>query len=429
MTEKRTVRAVPRLRGAVTPPADKSISHRAVMLGSLAKGDTVVHNFLQSEDCLATAGAFKNMGIEIQETGKNILRVKGKGIMGLQAPRQDLYVANSGTTMRLLLGILAGQPFSAVLSGDPSLSKRPMRRVTDPLREMGAQISGNDNANYAPLTISGGQLKGISFANRLRSAQVKSALLLAGMYAQGVTEVTEETVSRDHMERMLKLFGANFTQEGHKSVMRKTEQLHACEITVPGDISSAAFFMIAASLVPGSEVILRGVGLNPTRTGLLEVLKQMGADFSIENYREAWEPTGDILVRYAPLKAVQIGKEQIPSLIDELPVLMVAFALAEGVSEIRGAEELRVKETDRIKTMCANLSLLGVTVEELPDGCIITGRKDLNQAIVDSYGDHRNAMAMAVAGLRARGPVEILDSACVAVSYPGFFQDLERISR
>lgn len=429
MTEKQTIHAVQALRGEITPPADKSISHRSIMLGSLAKGETVVRNFLQSEDCLATAGAFRNMGVEITETEKNILRVTGKGLLGLTQPRQDLYLGNSGTTIRLLMGILAGQSFSAVLTGDPSLSKRPMRRVTDPLREMGARISGKEDANYTPLTISGGKLKGISFANRLRSAQVKSAVLLAGMYAEGVTEVTEETVSRDHMERMLELFGANFSrQDGHLR-MRKTDELRAREITVPGDISSAAFFMIAASLVPGSEVMLRGVGLNPTRTGLLEVLKQMGADFSIENFREDWEPTGDILVKHAPLRAAKIGKEQIPSLIDELPVLMVAFALARGVSEIRGAEELRVKETDRIQTMCENLRLLGVTVEELPDGCVIQGRESLTQAVVSSYGDHRNAMAMAVAGLRAQGPVEILDSACVAVSYPGFFQDLERISR
>lgn len=397
------------------------------MFASLAEGESRIENFLQAEDCLSTVAAFREMGISIEIKAGNTVTVTGKGMRGLTQPEKELYLGNSGTTTRLLLGILAGQPFIATLSGDESLSKRPMKRVTDPLRDMGAKIQGPQEGNLLPLTIKGGELHGIEFRNEVASAQVKSAILLAGLYAEGETSVKEPLPSRDHTERMLALFGANFKKKGNLCVVRKTEKLKPQNISVPSDISSAAFFIIAGLIVPGSDVVARNVILNPTRTGFLGVLEKMGAQITYENVRQDWEPVGDVRVRYSPLQGVRITKKMIPFLIDELPILMVACALASGKSEIRGAEELRVKETDRIKAMCVNLSRLGVKVKEKPDGCVIEGREGFAGGETDSFTDHRVAMSMAVAGLRASGEVKIQGSEAVSISYPGFFGDLERL--
>jgi len=423
----KTILPAKKLQGILSLPGDKSIAHRAVMLAALAEGESRIENFLQAGDCLSTVKAFQGMGISIEVSSGNTATIKGKGMHGLSQPKRELYLGNSGTTTRLLLGILAGQPFIATLSGDESLSRRPMKRVTDPLREMGAKIQGPQDGNLLPLTIKGGELHGIEFRNEIASAQVKSAILLAGLYADGETKVKEPLHSRDHTERMLALFGANFKKRGNVCVVKKTEKLKPQTLCVPCDISSAAFFIIAALLVPGSDVVVRNVILNPTRTGFLGVLEKMGAQFTYENVRQDWEPVGDIRVRHCPLQAVRITKKMVPSLIDELPVLMVACALASGKSEIRGAEELRVKETDRIHAMCANLGRLGVKVKEKPDGCVIEGREGFPAGEVDSFTDHRIAMSMAVAALRASGEVKILGSETVAISYPRFFEDLDSL--
>lgn len=416
-----------KLRGILAPPGDKSISHRAIMLASLAEGESTLDNFLQAADCLSTVAAFRSLGISIKQSPEGTALVSGQGMMGLKQPSKEIDCGNSGTTLRLLLGILAGQPFIATLNGDASLSKRPMKRVTDPLREMGAKIQGPQDANFAPLTIKGGELRGIEYANQIASAQVKSAILLAGLYADGETCVKETIASRDHTERMLTLFGASSKRKGKVCWVRKTDRLRPQALRIPGDVSAAAFFVVAAMLVPGSDILIKDVLLNPTRTGFLNVLSSMGAQISYENVRQSWEPVGDVRVRSASLAGVKVTKKMIPSLIDELPVLMVACALAKGRSEIRGAEELRVKETDRIRSMCSNLVKLGVTVRERPDGCLIEGQNGFLGGEVESFGDHRVAMAMAVAALRAREPVKIRGMECVGISYPRFFEDLERL--
>ena len=427
MSDVKLITPSSRLKGSVSPPGDKSISHRAVMLASLADGESQIQNLLPAEDCFSTVEAFKAMGVPISLSPTGAVNVQGKGMKGLAQPAKELYLGNSGTTMRLLLGILAGQSYIATLTGDESLSRRPMKRVTEPLREMGAKIQGPEDANFPPITIKGGELHGIRYNNEIASAQVKSAILLAGLYADGESEVKEVVSSRDHMERMLTLFGAKFKKKGSVCLAGKTETLKPQRMDIPGDISSAAFFIVGALMVPGSEVLIRNVLLNPTRTGFLEVLRKMGAQISVENPREQWEPIGDIRVKSSKLQGVKIGKRMIPSLIDELPVLMVACSLAEGESEIRGAGELRVKETDRIKAMCANLTRLGVKVKEYPDGCRIHGRLDLEGGIVESFGDHRIAMAMAIAGIACKKELKIQASDCVAVSYPRFFEDLDRL--
>jgi len=416
-----------KLAGTLYPPGDKSISHRVIMLASLAEGESTIQNFLQAGDCLSTVEAFKSLGVPIQILGDSAVRVTGQGMKGFKRPPREIYVGNSGTTMRLLLGILAGQSFIATLSGDESISKRPMKRVTDPLREMGAKIQGPQDANFAPLTIKGGELHGIEYTNEIASAQVKSAILLAGLYAEGETTVKEILPSRDHTERMLALFGAHFQKKGSFCSVLKTDKLKAQNIHIPGDVSSAAFFIVAALLTPDSDLVVKDVILNPTRIGFLSVLQKMGARLHIENVKGTWEPMGDIRVKFSRLQGVRITKKMIPSLIDELPILMVACSLAEGKSEIRGAEELRFKETDRIQAMCKNLAELGVKLKERPDGCIIHGTQNLKGGVVDSFGDHRVAMSMAIAGLRASAEVKILGSDCVSISYPSFFNELDRL--
>ena len=424
--------SVSRIYGEYLPPGDKSISHRLAMLGALASGRSEFRHFLHSDDCLRTVQAFEAMGVSFdlsREKDGEKLTVKGAGLLGLKAPKKELDLGNSGTTMRLLLGILAGQPFEVKLTGDPSLSKRPMKRVTEPLRKMGAKIKGKEDANYAPLTIQGGHLAGISWRNDIASAQVKSAILLAGLFAEGETSVEESISSRDHTERLLQAFGVS-VQKSHRRVsVRKANRLEPIQFVVPGDISSAAFFIVAALLIPGSDLLIRQVGLNPTRIGLIEVLKSMGADIKLEETEDHGEPFGNIHVKASRLKGVAIEKHLIPSLIDELPILMIAFALAEGTSTIRGAEELRVKETDRIHSIVTGLGAIGGKAEERQDGCVIEGVPEFKGGTVSSFEDHRTAMSFLIAGLRSKSGVVVNNTDCIQTSYPGFEADLKSLNR
>lgn len=415
------------IRGTYTPPGDKSISHRAVMLAALAKGISRVSNFLSADDCLRTVQAFQSLGVPVK-LGKSEVEVRGVGLTGLKPSDKELYLGNSGTTMRLLPGILAGQPFETVLTGDESLSKRPMKRVTEPLREMGAEISGPEDANYPPLKIRGGKLRGIHFENKLSSAQVKSALMLAGLYAEGETVIREPVLSRDHTERLFQLFRADFERTEDSVIVRPTKKLIGLDFRIPSDLSSAAFFIVAAIHSEDSFLTVKDTGLNPTRTGFLEVLKRMGARIDVKVMDSDFEPIGDIKCYTSFLKGTMISGRMIPRLIDELPILMVAAAMASGETEIRGARELRVKETDRIKAMCDNLKALGVQVTEKEDGCVIHGKAFIRGGKVKSYGDHRTAMSMAIAGLLSQDGVEIEDVDCVSTSFPGFFDDLAALS-
>ena len=417
------------LKGEVKIPGDKSISHRAVMLGALAKGTTKITDFLQGADCLSTMDCFRRMGIQIQNTSGEVL-VHGQGLHGLAAPSDLLNVGNSGTTIRLLSGILAPQSFSATLTGDASIQKRPMKRVMEPLSQMGAKIESLSGNGCAPLRISGTPLKGIHYKTPVASAQVKSCILFAGMYADGATTVTEPVLSRDHSERMLEHFGARLTREGTAVTIQPEPQLAAREIPVPGDISSAAYFIAAATLVPHSEILIRNVGINPTRSGMLEVCRAMGADIQYLNERDdSGEPTADLLVRSSSLKGTVIEGAIIPALIDELPVLAVMAAFAKGETIIRNAEELKVKESDRIAVMVENLSAMGADITGTPDGMIIRGGPALHGAEIHTYKDHRIAMSFAVAALAAEGTTHIEDADCVNISYPDFYGDLQRLSR
>ena len=423
------VKPVKRLEGKIKVPGDKSISHRAVMIGALAEGKTEVEGFLNAEDCLRTVKAFQAMGIKMEGMGSERLRIFGQGLSGLSEPGDILDVGNSGTTMRLLLGILAGQNFSATITGDDSLRQRPMKRVTEPLKEMGALISGPDQGNLAPLTIRGGNLNPINYNSPIPSAQVKSALLLAGLYAEGETSVTEPAQSRDHTERMLKFFGAEVTVNGLTVGVKGRPELTGKGVSIPGDISSASFFLMAAAMLPGSQVTVRGVGMNPTRNRVLQVLEEMGVQLGISNLREdLFEPMADIEVKGGELRPINLDGEIIPKIIDEIPVIAVAAAVAEGKSQIRGVAELRVKETDRLKALAANLTKLGVGVEEQEDGLSIQGGRPLIGTEVDSFGDHRMAMAMVVAGLVAKGKTTIFNTDCINTSFPKFMDTLGRIA-
>ncbi|MDP3920430.1 MAG: 3-phosphoshikimate 1-carboxyvinyltransferase [Candidatus Omnitrophota bacterium] len=418
------------LTGTVHPPGDKSISHRALMISALAEGESSYSRFLEAADCLHTMTALQALGVDIKNTpGTGLVTVRGVGMNGLKAPEKELYLGNSGTSMRLLLGVLAGQRFECQLTGDESLSTRPMRRVTQPLKQMGAQIKGSDQANYAPLTIRGGKLKGISFDNHLASAQVKSAILFAGMYADGKTRVVEPVTSRDHTERFLEAAGVDILREAGWVEIGRVDRLTALGGAIPGDISSAAFFIAGAAVIVGSELTVKDVCLNPTRTGLLNVLRRMGAHITTEITQEAPEPMGNIYVVGRRLKGTRIAKEEVPSLIDELPILMTAMAAAEGESLITGADELRVKETDRIHSMSQNLNAIGGCVEELPDGCLIRGVSEFRPGKVDSFGDHRTAMSMAIASRLIKGELEITGTACIGTSYPRFFKDFEDLQK
>ncbi|MCD7882243.1 MAG: 3-phosphoshikimate 1-carboxyvinyltransferase [Lachnospiraceae bacterium] len=466
------------LRGELSIPGDKSISHRSVMFGALAEGTTEVTNFLTGADCLSTISCFRQMGIEIECTpsaqGAHVL-IYGKGLHGLSAPFTTLDAGNSGTTVRLLSGILAGQAFDTVITGDASIQKRPMKRIMTPLTAMGADISSENGNGCAPLSIRGKKLHGTHYASPVASAQVKSCVLLAGLYADGITSVTEPAVSRNHSELMLRYFGADvrtdadepslssavsnelygrassFEPDASASAAQTLKTLNNTKsaahtgftasispeptlvgqkVRVPGDISSAAYFIAAALLVPGSELLLRNVGINPTRDGMLRVCQAMGADITLLNEDHSGaEPCADLLVRSSHLNAVEIGGNIIPTLIDELPILAVLAAFADGTTVIRDAAELRVKESDRIAVMTENLSRIGCPVEATEDGMIITGGKALHGASIDSYKDHRIAMSFAVAALACSGEMDILDAECVNISYPEFYEDLAKVCR
>ncbi len=418
------------LKGELRTPSDKSISHRAVMLGSINRGEVVVREFLRSEDCLNTLKAFLELGAEIDDRGSEIV-IKGKGKRSLKEPFNVIDLGNSGTSIRLISGILSGQPFYSVLTGDRYLRRRPMDRIAIPLREMGALILGRENGKYPPLTVVGKEkLKGIDYKSPKASAQVKSAILLAGLFTDEPVSVTEPAKSRDHTERMLKAFGVDVEVEDLTVRLGRNRELSRdLDITVPADISSAAFFMVGAAITPGSDVVLKEVILNPTRTGILKVFDRMGVRYEIFNIREtSGEEVGDVAVSYSPdLKATEIKGDEIPTLIDELPVIALLATQAEGETVIRDAAELRVKESDRIKSTVENLKSIGADAEELPDGMVIRGKVKLKGGKVNSYGDHRIAMTFTVASLITKNPVEVDDTECVSTSYPGFFKDLERL--
>lgn len=409
------------LSGTFRVPGDKSISHRSIMLGALAEGVTEVSGFLEGEDALATLQAFRDMGVVIEGPNSGALRIHGVGLRGLQAPPGAIYCGNSGTSMRLLSGILAAQPFDTVMTGDASLSKRPMERVARPLRAMGADIQTTGEKGTPPVAIKGGRaLKGLRYDMPVASAQVKSCVLLAGLWAEGGTVVTEPAPTRDHTERMLRGFGYEVTVEGATVTIKGGGKLTATRIDVPADISSAAFFMVGASIAEGSDVTLQHVGLNPTRVGVITILRAMGGDLTVLNEREVGgEPVADIRIRSAKLKGIRIPEDQVPLAIDEFPALFIAAACAEGETVLTGAEELRVKESDRIQVMADGLIILGIKAEPTPDGIVIQGGQ-IGSGRVASHGDHRIAMAFAMAALRSTGPIEIEDCANVATSFPDF---------
>ncbi|GAB5451748.1 MAG: hypothetical protein Hals2KO_20760 [Halioglobus sp.] len=410
------------LVGELRVPGDKSISHRSIMLGALAEGITRISGFLEGEDALATLQAFRAMGVQIERPARGEVVVNGVGVHGLRAADAALDLGNAGTGMRLLVGLLAGQPFDSELSGDASLCSRPMGRVIEPLTLMGAHIEAAEGGR-PPLRIRGGKvLKGIHYELPMASAQVKSCVLLAGLYAEGETAVTEPAPTRDHTERMLGGFGYAVRREGNTVSLQGGGALRGCEIDVPADISSAAFFLVGASIAPGSDLLLTHVGINPTRDGVLTILRLMGADITLQNEREVGgEPVADIRVRYAPLQGIEIPADQVPLAIDEFPALFIAAACAEGRTVLRGAQELRVKESDRIAAMAEGLSTLGIRTEVLEDGIIIEGGS-LGGGAVRTFLDHRIAMAFAIAGLRAARPIDVLDCDHVATSFPGFEQ-------
>ena len=409
------------LTGSIRVPGDKSISHRAIMLASIAEGESLIQGFLEGEDTLATAAAFRAMGIGISTPAPGERLVLGRGREGLAAPAGPLDCGNAGTAMRLLAGLLAGQGFDSVLCGDASLSRRPMRRVIEPLSRMGATISASPG-DLPPLTIRGqARLRAIEYAMPVASAQVKSAILLAGLYADGLTRVREPHPTRDYTESMLTAFGVRIERSGAEVSLQGGQALHAETIVVPADFSSAAFFLVAASLLPGSDLWLEAVGQNPRRTGLLDTLLEMGADIEVANRRQlGGEWVADLHVRAALLRGVEVPAARVPDMIDEFPALFVAAALADGTTRIAGASELRVKESDRIGVMARALQALGAAVSERADGAVIEGVQRLTGGRVDSAGDHRCAMALAVAALRAKAPVRVLDVANVATSFPGF---------
>ena len=427
--EKRSVAPCRSINAEITVPGDKSISHRSIMFSSLAEGDTAISGFLTGEDNLATLNAFRAMGVEIEELDGGRLLVHGRGLYGLREAADVIDCGNSGTTMRLMSGLLAGQKFFSVLSGDKYLRRRPMGRVTGPLAQMGAVIHGRDGGKCAPLAIVGSALGGITYTSPVASAQVKSALLLAGLYADGKTTVYEPHLSRDHSERMLRHFGVQVESFDGGVAIEGGQQLRARDLQVPGDISSAAFFMVAAAIVPGAQLLIKNVGVNPTRAGIIDIMRLMNADITLENEREmAGEPVADILVRGSDLRGVTIGGDMVPRAIDEFPVVAVAAACAAGTTVIRDARELRVKETDRIAAMAAVLETLGVTVTTADDGMTIHGCEQLRGGTVNSCGDHRIAMSAAIAALRAAETLEIEDTACTATSFPSFWETLTQIS-
>lgn len=414
------------LRGEVTIPGDKSISHRAVMFGALAKGTTEVRNFLQGADCLSTIECFRKLGIEIENTPEKIL-IHGKGLHGLSAPSDILDTGNSGTTTRLISGILAAQSFETTLTGDASIQKRPMKRIMEPLSMMGADIVSVNGNDCAPLRINGKPLHGINYTSKVASAQVKSAILLAGLYADGETSVTEPVISRNHSEIMLNYFGADVHTIGNTATIKPQPNLAAQYVNVPGDISSAAYFIAAGLCVPNSEILIKNVGINPTRDGIIKVALAMGGNLTLLNENYDGEPTADILVKSSILHGITIEGDIIPTLIDELPIINIMAATADGTTVIKDASELKVKESNRIDVMVENLTAMGASITGTDDGMIIEGGKPFHGAVIDSYADHRIAMSFAVAALLADGETTIKGRDVVNISYPAFYDDLSKL--
>lgn len=413
------------INGELVIPADKSISHRSIMFGAISKGTTIVNNFLKAEDCLSTIAVFKQLGVRITEKNEQIM-IEGKGFEGLTAPFSRLDAGNSGTTMRLVLGILAGCPFTSEIAGDASLNRRPMERVMKPLREMGADLQGTAEAEFPPLKVIGNTLHGIEYHMPIASAQVKSAILFAALQAEGTTKIIEKEQSRNHTEEMIKQFGGKIQVEGKEIIVTGPQQLIGQEVTVPGDISSAAFYLVAASILANSEVLLKQVGINPTRTGILDVLMQMGANIE-ERQLDEQNQAADLIVRSAQLHACEIQGEIIPRLIDELPIIALAATQATGTTIIRDAQELKVKETNRIDATAEELTKMGANIEPTEDGLIIHGPTPLHGATVDSHGDHRIGMMLQIAALLTAEPVELLNPEAVNISYPEFFTDLAKL--
>ena len=418
------------LKGSFELIGDKSISHRAVMFSSISKGHNKISNFLMGEDCLSTISCFRKMGVDIQIDGKDVY-VKGNGLYGLKRPKEILDVGNSGTTIRLMMGILAGNKFDATLIGDNSIAKRPMKRVTDPLRLMGCNIEGKDDANYTPIKIYGGDLKAIDYHMPVASAQVKSALILASLYANDTSFIYEKVKSRNHTEIMLKSFGADINVENLKISVNPVNELFSQDIYVPGDISSAAFIIVSALITKGSEVIIKNVGLNETRTGIIDVVKNMNGNIEIINERlVGGELVGDLLVRYTKdLCATTIDKDIIPRLIDEIPVIAVLATQAEGTTIIKDAQELKLKESNRIKSMVENLKILGANIEELEDGMIIKGKSKLNGGKIKTFKDHRIAMAFSTLNLISDEKIKLDDEDCINVSFPGYFDLIKSLTK
>ena len=425
---KVVVRPAPGLRGRINVPGDKSVSHRAAIIGALASGPTEITGYLEAEDCLATLRLLSALGVEITRKGPGHYLVAGAGLDGFQEPEDVLDLGNSGTTARLALGFLAGQPFWCILTGDESLRRRPMGRVAEPIRQMGALVVGRSDGARLPLAVRGSRpLRSIRYRSPVASAQVKSALLLAGLYADGPVTVEEPTRSRDHTERMLRAFGATVVSDGQAVTLTPGRELAGRPLRIPGDFSSAAFFLVAGLIVRASELLVPGVGVNPTRTAALELLSEMGARVSRSGHEEGDEPTATLRVEGSPLRGVSVGGARIPKLIDEIPVLAVAAACAEGVTEVRDAAELRVKESDRVHALVTELGKLGARIEERADGFRIRGGAPLRGATVRSWGDHRMAMALIIAGLVAAGQTVVEDIKCIATSYPDFLPTLERL--
>ncbi|WP_409351156.1 3-phosphoshikimate 1-carboxyvinyltransferase [Viridibacillus arvi] len=418
----------PTLRGKITVPGDKSVSHRSIMFGGIAKGRTTVSGFLLGDDCLNTIACFRKLGVQIELDGTNVV-IESNGMAIWQEPTEVLYTGNSGTTTRLMLGLLAGSNVHTVLNGDESIAKRPMKRVINPLREMGAKITGRMDGQFTPLAIQGTKLKAIDYTMPVASAQVKSAILLAGINAEGTTVIREKEVSRDHTERMLRQFGAEITTEDGIISLQGGQQLTATHVAVPGDISSAAFFLVAGAVAKNSEITLENVGLNPTRTGIIDVLQEMNAKMSIEiDDESAAEPTGTITVSTSELQGTTIGGDVIPRLIDEIPILALLATQANGQTVIKDAEELKVKETDRITAVVDELKKLGADIVATDDGMIINGPTPLTGSTIRTYGDHRIGMMGAIAALITKGAIELDDADCIAVSYPTFFEDVQAVS-
>lgn len=417
-----------KLRGNIYVPGDKSISHRSLILGSIAQGETRIYNFLNSLDCLKTLECMQALGVKIELDENNSVKIKGKGLYGLQEAKGILDVGNSGTTIRLLTGLLGGQSFYSVLSGDDSIRRRPMKRVIEPLRLMGADIWGRKDGQFAPLSIRGNKLNPLHYTLPVASAQVKTALLLAGLYTIGETVVKEPLPTRDHTERMLEIMQADIKISPPEIKVMGGKELKGTDIFVPGDISSAAYFIAAASILKDSQIIIKQVGINPTRTGIIEILKKMGAKINILNYRiKSNEPRADLMIEYSKLKGVEIKKENVPFLIDELPLIAVMATQAQGKTVVSGAKELRVKETDRIRAIVSELKKMGADIEEREDGFAVNGPTRLQGAVCESYNDHRIAMSLAVAALLAEGKTVIKNSECIYISFPEFEKTLQKL--